>query len=52
MAPSLRAIRQYFRQKIAGRRMMDFAAFAHDIEAAYRGFVAGMVRKSDYIAGE
>jgi predicted O-linked N-acetylglucosamine transferase (SPINDLY family) len=33
----LRAIRHNLRQKMADSRMMDFAAFAHDIEAAYRG---------------
>ena len=52
--------------KMADSRMMDFAAFAQDIEAAYRGMWPGMVRKpgrdlcflngdtpgDDYAAGE
>jgi predicted O-linked N-acetylglucosamine transferase (SPINDLY family) len=33
----LRAIRQNLRQKMNGSRMMDFSAFARDMEAAYRG---------------
>jgi predicted O-linked N-acetylglucosamine transferase (SPINDLY family) len=33
----LRAIRHNLRQKMSGSRMMDFSAFARDIEAAYRG---------------
>jgi protein O-GlcNAc transferase len=33
----LRAVRDGLRQKMAASRMMDFAAFARDMEAAYRG---------------
>ncbi len=35
--PKLRAVRHNLRHKMAGSRMMDFAGFARDIEAAYRG---------------
>ncbi len=34
---TLRAIRHNLRQKMSGSRMMDFSAFARDMEAAYRG---------------
>lgn len=33
----LRAIRHHLRHKMSGSRLMDYAAFARDIEGAYRG---------------
>jgi protein O-GlcNAc transferase len=36
-ATKLRAVRHNLRQKMADSRMMDFAAFARELEAAYRG---------------
>jgi protein O-GlcNAc transferase len=50
----LRAIRGNLRQKMSASRMMDFAAFARDMEAAYRGMwrqwcasrAESMIRKS------
>jgi predicted O-linked N-acetylglucosamine transferase (SPINDLY family) len=34
---ALRTVRHGLRQKMANSRMMDFAAFAADMETAYRG---------------